>query len=236
MGTNGQVHRISPMNESKSNIAALQQQLAYQFKDGRLLKAALTHRSCGRHNNERLEFLGDAVLGTVIARALYENFNTAKEGELTRMRARLVRGETLATIAHELALEQHLLISTGELKSGGRQRSSIRADALEAILGGIYLDSDFATVSRVILALFATRLRTLQPDIDKDAKTRLQEAMQQLNLPLPRYEIISQFGKLHDLSFTVQCTLNEPEQSFIAIGKSRRAAEQQAATNALKTL
>jgi ribonuclease-3 len=219
-----------------SAIDSLKKKIGYHFNDSSLLETALTHRSFGAKNNERLEFLGDAVLGAVIARALFERFTDAKEGELTRMRARLVRGETLAVIAHELEFEKYLIVGAGELKAGGRQRSSIRADAFEAVMGGIYLDDGFETVSNVILALFEERLSSVQPDIDKDSKTQLQEALQQKGLPLPEYAIISKSGKPHDLSFEVQCKLSEPDRSFVAKAKSRRAAEQQAAKDALEAL
>ncbi len=219
-----------------SNLTALQQSLSYQFNDLDLLKAALTHRSVGRHNNERLEFLGDAMLGTIIAEALFQRFPDAQEGKLTRMRARLVRGETLAVIAHELEFEQLLIVGAGERKTGGRKRSSIRADALEAVLGAVYLDSDFASVKKVVLALFESRLDTVKPTIEKDAKTKLQEALQRQGLPLPDYLIVSQSGKAHDLNFEVQCVLKEPDRYFNATGKSRRVAEQLAAKLALDAL
>lgn len=219
-----------------SNLATLQQLLGYQFKALSLLEAALTHRSFGSRNNERLEFLGDAMLGAIIAEALFQRFSDAQEGKLTRMRARLVRGETLAVIAHELEFEQQLIVGSGELKTGGRKRSSIRADALEAVLGAVYLDSDFPTLKRVVLALFDTRLNAVKPDIDKDAKTKLQEALQRRGLPLPDYLIVSESGKTHDLSFEVQCVLKEPDCFFNATGKSRRVAEQRAAKLALEAL
>ncbi len=219
-----------------AGLDSLQRQFGYHFKEIDLLESALTHRSFAGQNNERLEFLGDAVLGVVIAKALYERFDDAQEGELTRMRARLVRGETLAVIAHELEFEKHLIVGAGELKTGGRKRDSIRSDAFEAVLGAIYLDSDFNTVRDVILSLYDNRLSTVKPDIDKDAKTQLQEAQQSAGLPLPEYAIVSKTGKPHDLCFEVECTLQEPKRVFLATGKSRRVAEQLAAKYALASL
>lgn len=212
----------------------LQNRLGYQFADQAHLQLALTHRSARAENNERYEFLGDAVLGLVIAGDLFERFPDHREGKLTRMRSTLVRGDTLAKVADELSLQSCLILGSGELKAGGRKRASIRADALEAVLGAIYLDSDFETVRDVILRWFETRLESARPDIEKDPKTLLQETMQKRGLELPEYKIIHKTGHAHDLSFTVECRLTELGLTQTASDKSRRRAEQTAAKLILK--
>lgn len=217
-------------------IKQLQQRIGYHFVTNDHLKIALTHRSAKYDNNERYEFLGDAVLGMVIAGALFEQFPEAREGKLTRMRAKLVRGNTLAEIAGEIDLQAHLILGEGELKAGGRRRSSIRADAMEAIIGAIYLDSDFQSVSKVILSLYQSRLEEANPDIEKDPKTLLQEAVQKLGKSLPVYEILSKTGKAHDLDFVVECRLEDMNMRQTAEGKSRREAEQTAASKLLLEL
>jgi len=214
----------------------LQSSLQYQFEDLQHLTLALTHRSARHQNNERYEFLGDAVLGLVIARALFEKFPDSREGKLTRMRARLVRGETLSEIAEELDVQPFLILGEGELKAGGRQRSSIRADALEALFGAIYLDSDFVTVQSVILKLYTSRLAEANPDIQKDPKTLLQEAVQKMGKALPVYRILSKTGQPHDLCFKVESRLVDLDLVETAQGKSRRNAEQSAAEKLLKKL
>ncbi len=214
----------------------LQERIAYSFERIEHLNLALTHRSANHSNNERYEFLGDAVLGMVIASALIAKFPDAREGKLTRMRAKLVRGVTLAEIAAEIDLQPCLILGEGELKAGGRQRSSIRADALEAIFGAIYLDSDFNTVREVILALFQTRLARANPDIEKDPKTLLQEAVQKRGGALPVYSILAQSGRAHDLDFEVECRLSDMKMAETAQGKSRRSAEQAAASKILARL
>ncbi len=219
-----------------AGLKPLEQYLGYQFSQPSLLQTALTHSSAGSDNNERLEFLGDAMLGAIIAKALYDQFPQAREGELTRMRARLVRGETLAELAHEIDLEAHLVLGAGELRTGGRKRTSIRADALEAVFGAIYLDSNFDRLRDVVLALYAQRLKTVEPSIDKDPKTQLQELLQQRGLNLPKYSIVAESGQAHNLDFEVQCELREPAYTFTAVGKSRRIAEQMAAQQALAAL
>jgi len=218
------------------DYSRLQDSLQYRFEDVQHLRLALTHRSARHQNNERYEFLGDAVLGLVIARALFEKFPDSREGKLTRMRARLVRGETLSEIAEELDIQPYLILGEGELKAGGRQRSSIRADALEALFGGIYLDSDFLTVQGVILKLYTSRLAEANPDIQKDPKTLLQEAVQKMGKALPVYRILSKTGQPHDLCFKVESRLVDLDLVETAEGKSRRNAEQSAAEKLLKKL
>jgi len=216
-----------------ADLDRLQARLAYQFNDTAFLTTALTHRSAHHNNNERLEFLGDAVLGQVIARALYERFPGAREGKLTRMRAKLVRGDTLSDIAEEIEVQANLILGEGELKAGGRQRSSIRADALEAVFGAICLDADFQDARRVILSLYKTRLSEANPNIEKDPKTLLQEAVQKQGKALPEYQILSKSGQAHDLNFVVECRLKDLGLSETARGKSRRSAEQSAAEKIL---
>jgi ribonuclease-3 len=215
------------------DLAPLQARINYQFNDQTYLKTALTHRSAHHINNERLEFLGDAVLGQVIAKALFERFPDAREGKLTRMRAKLVRGDTLSEIAQEIEVPSYLILGEGELKAGGRQRRSIRADALEALFGAICLDSEFSDARQVILSLFQSRLAEANPDIEKDPKTLLQEALQKRGKVLPEYRILSKTGRAHDLDFVVQCRLIDMDLSETARGKSRRSAEQAAALKIL---
>lgn len=210
--------------------------LRYSFQDQSLLIQALTHRSASSKHNERLEFLGDSVLGQVIAFQLYHRFPDASEGELSRMRASLVRENTLAEIAAELKLGDELHLGSGELKSGGFRRASILADALEAIFGAVYLDGGFAACEHMILGLYESRLEAL-PDggTDKDPKTLLQEWLQARKLPLPNYELIASYGEAHAQTFHVSCVLESGEASE-GRGSSRRRAEQQAARKILELM
>lgn len=211
--------------------------LGYTFTDSRLRDRALTHRSAGRRHNERLEFLGDGVLNFVIADALFHRFPDAPEGDLSRLRARLVRGETLAKVALELDLGQALIMGSGEQKSGGHRRSSILADVVEALLGAIYLDGGFDACRTVILRLFAERLATLPPADDlKDPKTRLQEWLQGHGHPVPHYELVDSWGEEHQRMFRCQCKVKPSAEPFFGEGRSRRKAEQIAATAALEAL
>lgn len=224
-----------------SDIARLQRTLGYEFDDVELLRLALTHRSAGGRNNERLEFLGDSILNHVIAEALYAQFPEAREGQLSRMRAAMVKGETLADIASQHELGQHLQLGSGERKSGGHRRRSILADTLEAIFGAILLDSDVDSCRARILALYATRLASLDLNsVDKDAKTRLQEFLQGRNRPLPEYTLVATRGEDHAREFEVSCAVSGSKKrealAFIAVGSSRRKAEQGAAKAALKAL
>lgn len=217
---------------------ALLSQLGYAFRDPALLESALTHRSAGGVNNERLEFLGDAVLGMVIAENLYRRYPQASEGELSRLRASLVRKQTLAELAFELKLGDYLRLGSGELKSGGFRRDSILADALEAIFGAVYLDGGFAAGAQLILSLYAERLDILpeKPLAIKDPKTQLQEYLQGRHMQLPEYAVISVCGEAHDQTFEVECSIAALAQNTRAQGSSRRRAEQQAAQQMLAQL
>ncbi|WP_100643314.1 ribonuclease III [Alteromonas facilis] len=204
--------------------------VGYSFTNVELLQQALTHRSAAKDHNERLEFLGDAILGMVVARALFERYPDIPEGKLTRMRASLVKGETLAQIGKEFALGDWILLGPGELKSGGHRRSSIIADAVEAIFGAIYLDADVAVCEEVILNLLDNRIEQLDPNAHpKDPKTQLQEYLQSRRLPLPEYEVTNIEGKDHAQTFYVDCNVNNVDQTTSGIGSSRRKAEQHAA-------
>ena len=210
--------------------------LDYRFRDPALADLALTHRSVGRPNNERLEFLGDAFLGAVVAEMLFEVHPHASEGELSRLRAQLVNGPALAVIARELELGDRLKLGPGELKSGGFRRESILADAFEALIAAVYLDGGFEACRQVVRQLFAERIAAL-PRSSKDAKTRLQEHLQAGGWPLPRYELIASHGDDHAKQFDVRCMIAEPmELDAQASGSSRRSAEQDAAESVLARL
>lgn len=212
------------------DVNKLCSQIEYHFDKSELLNLALSHRSIGSSNNERLEFLGDSILSYVISVELYKRFPDVDEGRLSRLRASLVKGDTLATLARELSLGDYLKLGPGELKSGGFRRSSILADAFEALLGAIYLDSDIATIQGVILNLFDKRLDAIDPNTAlKDPKTRLQEYLQARQKPLPQYEVIDIAGKAHAQTFTVSCNIEGLSEPVIAKDSSRRKAEQTAA-------
>lgn len=217
---------------------SLMRRLGYQFQNPDLLAQALTHRSASKQrNNERLEFLGDAQLSQVISRWLFERFPDASEGQLTRMRASLVRGQTLAELARDMQLGDHLHLGSGELKSGGFRRESILADALEAIIGALLLDGGHDVCRARLLDWFASRLATVTPQgAHKDAKTRLQEWLQARQHALPTYELLDVTGQPPKQVFSMRCTLDAQHQEFIATGTSRRRAEQQAAEQALAWL
>jgi ribonuclease-3 len=215
----------------------LQGRLDYAFNDPDLLDQALTHRSRGSRNNERLEFLGDAILNFVVADLLYHADGDAHEGRLTRLRAHLVRRETLASIARDLKLGEALRLGPGELKSGGRGRDSILADALEAVIGAIYLDAGLESCRRVLEELYRDRLSGAAREVGlKDPKTRLQEALQARALSLPRYAVVKLEGAPHDQSFTVECQVENIPEPIVGTGTSRRKAEQDAASRALEAL
>ena len=219
------------------NITRLQRVLDYEFTAPDLLQQALTHRSVGRHNNERLEFLGDSILNHIIAQALYQQYPQATEGEMSRMRAALVKGETLAEVAREIQLGDYLSLGSGERKSGGHRRDSILADAFEAVVGAILLDGDVARCRSFVLSLFTPRLQ--QFDLGpaaKDPKTRLQEYLQGRGCPLPEYELLEVSGEPHEQQFTVVCRLRKPALAVQGGGGSRRKAEQDAASSALQGL
>ncbi len=218
------------------SLDKLKSHLDYKFADEDLLETALTHRSVTQNNNERLEYLGDAVLGMVIAEELYIRFPRANEGELSRLRASLVKGETLAEIALSFDLGDMIRLGQGELKSGGFRRKSILADAFEAILGAIYLDGGFESCRTIILKQFSSRLDTVSPETaEKDPKTRLQEYLQASKQSLPGYEIVDVTGEEHAQTFTVECVVTGMPP-VRAQGSSRRKAEQATAVIILEKL
>jgi len=213
------------------------QKIGYFFADLGLLELALTHRSYGGKNNERLEFLGDSILNYVIAEDLFHRFPKAKEGELSRLRASLVKGDTLAELAREFKLGEYLKLGAGELKSGGFRRDSILADAVEGIIGGMYLDAGMDVCREHILDWYKSRLdATSLKIVTKDAKTRLQEYLQARKYALPQYDVVQIVGEPHDQTFFVHCTIEILPEAIEGKGNSRRIAEQKAATKALKIL
>ena len=217
---------------------SLAESLGYRFDDLALLQRALTHRSSGKNNNERLEFLGDAVLGCVIAAEIFRLYPKAREGELSRLRASLVRRESLAELAQSLDIGSYLRLGSGERKSGGHHRNSILADGFEAVLGAIYLDGGFEPCRDCILALYADRLSS-PADISelKDPKTRLQEYLQSRQQPLPEYTVVETTGDAHDQRFRVQCRISDAgTPSTEGIARNRRNAEQMAAAQMLEQL
>jgi ribonuclease III len=217
--------------------ARLEKSLEYGFDQPELLRQALTHRSHSSPHNERLEFLGDSVLNCIVATLLYRRFPNLKEGELSRLRANLVRQESLAEIAADLSLGDRLRLGEGELKSGGFRRPSILADALEAVFGAIYLDAGFDAVARVIEHLYSTRIEQIDPrDASKDPKTALQELLQAKHLPVPQYRLLAMRGDAHAQEFEVSCVMPEIKLEMTGKGVSRRGAEQQAAQAALDKL
>ena len=208
------------------------------FNDAGLLAQALTHRSAGSPHNERLEFLGDALVNQIVAETLYLDWPRADEGALTRARAELVRESALAGIARELKLGEHLVMGPGEMKTGGHRRDSILADAVEALVAAIHLDAGFDACKAVVLVWFAPLLAALPPPhkVGKDPKTRLQEWLQARQRGLPAYALVDETGDDHARIFKVSCTLAEPLLNTIGEGSSRRAAEQQAAEAALQEI
>jgi len=211
------------------NLDPLCTMLGYHFKDISLLKVALSHRSIGKNNNERLEFLGDSVIGYVIAQELYQRLAEDSEGNLSRYRSLLVKGDTLASIARQFEVGKYLKLGGGELKSGGYRRDSILADAMEAIIGAITLDSDIEQARQCILSWYKTCLDNITSLDLKDPKTRLQEYLQSRKYELPQYKVVSVNGKEHAQIFQVDCTVIELGQTISAQGKTRRAAEQKSA-------
>ena len=211
--------------------------IEYRFKDPQLLREALTHRSFGAGNNERLEFLGDSVLSLVIAWRLYDLHPQAQEGDLSRMRARLVRGSTLTEVATSINLGMEINLGEGELKSGGFRRASILADAFEALLGAILIDGGFEACRRVVLSLFDPLIERLPAAEElKDPKTRLQEWLQARGRPLPQYSLVREEGSDHAKKFHVTCRLGDDGTAVEASGRSRRKAEQAAAATVLEML
>jgi ribonuclease III len=215
-------------------LAWVRAQLGYEPRDPALFQAALTHRSAAGPNNERLEFLGDAVLNLVVAHHLYAAFPAATEGDLSRLRARVVSGEPLAEVAATLALGEALQLGTGELKTGGFRRQSILADALEAVFGALYLDGGLAAAAGVIARLFQPRIAALPaPHELRDAKTRLQEYLQSRGIMLPRYTVQRVEGEAHAQTFHVSCEVPALRLAAEGSGSSRRRAEQEAAERIL---
>jgi ribonuclease-3 len=215
----------------------LQQRLGYVFQDQALLRLALTHRSSGAHNNERLEFLGDSILNFLIGEALFQQFAEAREGQLSRLRAMMVKGKTLAEIGREFNIGECLILGEGEMKSGGHTRESILADTVEAIIGAMYTEAGFDECRTRVLSWFALRLQSLSlNDVDKDAKTRLQEYMQAHQQPLPEYILVEASGEAHAQRFTIECRVALQKKSARAQASSRREAEKQAAAEVLRAL
>lgn len=218
------------------SLDRLMPKLGYEFNNINLLQAALTHRSVRGPNNERLEFLGDSLLNFIIADQLYHRLTQAKEGDLSRLRALLVKGETLAEIAQEFELGDFLRLGPGELKSGGFTRKSILADAFEAIIGAIYLDANFETCRQKVLDWFDNRLQEIHLAVKKDPKTRLQEYLQSRHLPLPQYDILTIEGEAHAQVFHIECRVSGLTFVTNSVGPSRRKAEQLAAQKYLELL
>jgi ribonuclease-3 len=211
--------------------------LGYVFLQPEALEIALTHRSYGSPNNERLEFLGDSVLSVIVSEALYLMFPASDEGTMSRLRASLVNGETLAIIARRLALGDELRLGPGELKSGGFRRDSILAGALEAVIGAIYLEGGFEAVRGMVMAIFQPEFANVSAmGLSKDPKTQLQEYLQARRLPLPEYSVKAVEGRDHDQRFYVECRVSGLQAMVAGEGGSRRKAEQDAAANALRML
>jgi|TARA_R110000782_G_scaffold53191_17_gene113359 ribonuclease-3 len=211
--------------------------IGYQFNDESLLAMAITHRSFSANNNERIEFLGDSLLNMIIAEALYRRFPDLREGELSRIRALLVSGKTLAELATEFDLGSFLRLGAGEKNTGGHRRNSTLADAIEALIGAIYIESGFDTCRERVLSWFESRLVALNPESShKDAKTRLQEFLQARKLPLPDYQLLETEGADHQQTFIVSCSVSLLKSTISASGSSRRKAEQAAADKVLVAL
>ncbi|MCP5285781.1 MAG: ribonuclease III [Burkholderiaceae bacterium] len=218
-------------------LAALQRRLGHVFDDPALLQRALTHRSFGAEHNERLEFLGDAVLSLAISSLLFRQFADSAEGDLTRVRAHLVREDSLHRLALALRLPDVLRLSDGEARGGGAQRPSILADAAEALLGAIYLDAGFEKAQAVVTRLLGEQIEAIEADsFGKDPKTELQEWLQARRVPVPAYRIVATRGQAHAQTFEVECAVPTLRLAEQGEGRSRRAAEQQAARRMLATL
>lgn len=215
----------------------LKKSLDYQFNDVRLLEQALTHRSAPGNNNERLEFLGDAILDFVISEVVFRTHPLAPEGDLSRLRSSLVKDTSLAELATGLGIGEHLILGSGERKTGGHRRESILADALEAVFGAVYLDSGFDAARVVIERTFGNRLQNFPPvDELRDPKTRLQEWLQARQMGLPDYELVEVTGKAHKQRFEVSCSISDATADTGGVGTTRRNAEQEAAQKMLDAL
>ena len=221
---------------SKASIW-LAKSLSYEFNDADLLQQALTHRSCPGKNNERLEFLGDAVLDFVISEVVYLSHPNAPEGDLSKLRASLVKDASLGKLAMGLGVGEHLILGGGERKSGGHRRESILADALEALFGAVYLDAGFDAAAAVVKHAFGDRLSNL-PSVEdlRDPKTRLQEWLQGQGFGLPEYDLVKVSGKAHRQQFEVSCSIRDGEQVSTGSGTTRRNAEQESARELLAGL
>ena len=220
-----------------AKLNQLEKRIDYHFRDPKLLERSLTHRSAKADHNERLEFLGDALLGAIIAHQLFEQFPNADEGQLSRLRSFLVKEKALYELAQGLDLGSYLRLGSGELKSGGFRRASILSDTFEAIIGAVYLDSNFEQVREFVLALYQEKLSALSMDMaQKDPKTRLQEWLQARNQSIPTYQVKHSIGKDHAKTYWVECEVSY--QSLVAEGQgaSRRKAEQDAAEKILEQL
>lgn len=207
------------------------ERIGYEFKDSGLLQHALSHRSAsaGKKSNERLEFLGDAVLNFVIGAELFDKHPKLEEGELSRLRAYFVNGEVLAELARELQIGEFIHLGVGEVKSGGERRASILADTMEAIIGAIYLDNGLEKARSIILHWYEKRLKDIPAEAPKDNKTKLQEMLQALKFPLPSYSVIAVHGEPHNQVFHIECKVHGIEQTSIGVGQNKRKAEQNAA-------
>ncbi|CAN4269031.1 Rnc dsRNA-specific ribonuclease [Methylophilaceae bacterium] len=225
---------MTPVSPSKEPIAG---RLGYSFKNLGLLAQALTHRSFSANNNERLEFLGDGALNFIIANQLYNRFNKLPEGDLSRLRAQLVKESTLCEIAQNLNVGESLKLGEGELKSAGWRRPSILADALEAIVGAVYIDGGYKAAETLVLKLFQDKLKDIDPKIiGKDAKSQLQEYLQSKKMDLPDYNVVLIEGEAHAQTFKVACEIKALSISTIGDGTSRRIAEQRAAQLVLERI
>lgn len=223
--------------ERQAKLQQLSKKLGYEFNDITALQRALTHRSMGATNNERLEFLGDSLVNFIIADVLFHQFTKLPEGDMSRVRAHLVKGDTLAVIGKEYELSDYLVLGPGELKSGGFRRNSIIADSVEAIIAAVYEDGGLEACRALVNRFYEKRLQELDPKkIGKDPKTRLQEYLQSQQQPLPEYSIISVNGAAHAQEFTVSCYVEKLNTKFEATASSRRKAEQKAAETALEAL
>jgi ribonuclease-3 len=221
----------------KSALQGLQARLNYLFNDSRLLTRALTHRSFSSDHNERLEFLGDSVLGCCVAELLFERLSSLPEGDLSRVRASLVRQDTLHQLAVQLGLPGVILLGEGEMRSGGQKRPSILADALEAVIGAVYLDGGFAQARSLVQRLYQNvEINPAMAAIGKDPKTELQEWLQGRRMALPAYKVVATLGVSHQQTFDIECTIAELKLTQRGIGGSRRAGEQAAAAAMLQTL
>ena len=217
-----------------SDLSRLNNILDYQFDNVSLQQEALTHRSASSKNNERLEFLGDSILNFVIAAELFDRYPQLPEGDLSRIRASLVKKEGLALVANDLNLGEFLILGSGELKSGGYRRDSILADGVEAIFGAVYLDGGFNECRDLILRLYKEQLQNIpDPALLKDPKTRLQELLQSRKYALPKYDVVSVSGKAHNQMFNVSCHIDELSVTTQGKASNRRKAEQQSAEDAI---